>query len=521
MMIKKPRFKGLKEILFYAALFLFSVVSYVIFTPLYDAFGGLERGEAAKCLALILLLGLTAIGFVLHRAGELSRKRLIFLFILASFAIRLGYILYTEGDCRQHDTWGDVGHFAYADILFKKGILPETNDYQFYHPPLNALIQSVFMHIFEGLFSFLAKAMPLLPFSRYWALNSETYFIACQTLSLLYITVTTVYACKIIKALGIRGKAGLIAIIFLCFYPRLVQFSGQLNNDALCLMLSFIALYCAILYYKVPSFKNIVITGIFVGLAMMTKLNGATICFTIAVLFVLVFIKSIKTKEWRPVLKTVAQFAVFLSIAAPIGLWFQVYAAIRFDQGFGFVFSNLNPNLSTAHIPLFYRFFLPSAEVIFSSPFANAWEDYNLIDYMLKSSLFGEFSFWNGTAFAALAVFFNYVFSVLFVITFVLFIINRKKQNKKIFDLPVIVLLPLMLSLLVSQVIFYIKMPYGCTMDFRYVVPLILSGGGITALMYKEAKSSSIKAFEAFASFNAYSAISIVCLTSIFYLVCI
>ena len=283
----------------------------------------------------------------------------------------------------------------------------------------------------------------------------------------------------------------------------------------------YAALYCAILYYKVPSFKNIVITGIFVGLAMMTKLNGATICFTIAVLFVLVFIKSIKTKEWRPVLKTIAQFAVFLIIAAPIGLWFQVYAAIRFDQGFGFVFSNLNPNLSTAHIPPFYRFFLPSAEVIFSSPFANAWEDYNLIDYMLKSSLFGEFSFWNGTAFAALAVFFNYVFSVLFVITFVLFIINRKKQNKKIFDLPVIVLLPLMLSLLISQVIFYIKMPYGCTMDFRYVVPLILSGGGITALMYKEAKSSSIKAFEAFASFNAYSAISIVCLTSIFYLVCI
>lgn len=521
MMIKNPRFKGLKEIIFYAALFLFSVVSYIVFTPLYDGFGGLERGEAAKCLALILLLGLTAIGFVLHRAGELSRKRLIFLFILASFAIRLGYILYTEGDCRQHDTWGDVGHFAYADILFKKGILPETNDYQFYHPPLNALIQSVFMHIFEGLFSSLAKVMPFLSFARYWKLNSETYFIACQTLSLLYITVTTVYACKIMKALGIRGKAGLIAIIFLCFYPRLVQFSGQLNNDALCLMLSFVALYNAILYYKSPLFKNIIATAFFVGLAMMTKLNGATICFTIAVLFILVFIKNIKTKEWRPVLKTIAQFAVFLIIAAPIGLWFQVYAYLRFDQGFGFVFSNLNPNLSTAHIPLFYRFFLPSAEVIFSSPFANAWEDYNLIDYMLKSSLFGEFSFWNGTAFAALAVFFNYVFSILFVITFVLFIINRKKQNKKIFDLPVIVLLPLMLSLLISQVIFYIKMPYGCTMDFRYVVPLILSSGGMTALMYKEAKISGSKAFETFATFLAFTAISLVCLTSIFYLVCI
>ncbi len=521
MEIKKPRLKGLKELCFYAALFLFSVVSYVIFTPLFDDFSGLPRGESAKFFALILLSGLAAIGFVLHRAGELSRKRLILLIILASFAIRLGYILYTEGDCRQHDTWGDVGHFAYADILFRRGILPETNDYQFYHPPLNALIQSVFMHIFEWLFTLISKAMPSLPFSRYWLLNSETYFIACQTLSLIYITVTTVFACKLFKALSIRGSYGLLAMIFVCFYPRLVQFSGQLNNDPLCLMLSIIALYRAVLYYKVSSFKNIAITGLFVGLAMMTKLNGATICFTIAVLFVLVFIKSVKTKEWRPVLKTISQFAVFLLIAAPIGLWFQIYASIRFNQGFGFVFSNLNPNLSTAHISFFNRFFLPSAEAIFYSPFADAWENYNLIDYMLKSSLFGEFSFWNGTAFAVMAVFLNYVFSILFVITFVLFIINRKKQNKKLFDLPVIVLLSLLLSLLASQVIFYIKMPYGCTMDFRYVVPIILSGGGLTALMYKEAKASAIKAFEAFAALNCFAAISLVSVTSIFYLVCV
>jgi hypothetical protein len=62
----------------------------------------------------------------------------------------------------------------------------------------------------------------------------------------------------------------------------------------------------------------------------------------------------------------------------------------------------------------------------------------------------------------------------------VLWIKNRKDTNSVFCtdppvtgkDLLFIVLL--VVSQVLSEIYFYIQMPYGCTMDFRYIMPLIL-----------------------------------------------
>lgn len=524
--MEKLSFSKLKpylfETLFYVSTFLVSVLFYLIFTPLINGNEHIGRGEAGKYLAICLLVILSLVLVILANHKKLDRKTIIFLMIIASYIIRLGYILYTEGVARQYDTWGvgDDGHFDYANIIYLSGKLPPNNNYQFYHPPFNAFVQSIFMKFFKVAFTFANNTIFATSVDKSLEMTNEAYFSACQTLSLLYVTIITVTASKIFKKLNIEGIGGLIGLAFIIFFPRFIQLSGQLNNDILCIMLCILAVYWAIKFYQNQTYLNIIVLAVIIGLALMTKLNGATICLPIAILMIMVLVDRLKTKEKGKIIDIFVKFAIFVVVCAPIALWFQVYAYKRFGQPFAFVFSNLNGHLSTSHVSVWNRFFMPTFSC-FKKPFANAWEDYNLWDYMLKSSLFGEFSYWNGTAFACVAVIVHYLFHITFIVSLVFAFFNRKFENKRIFDLPVIVFGSIIVTLICCQIYFYIKMPYGCTMDFRYVVPLVLGYGGMVGVMQSDSKNTRLKGYKTISLVNGFFAVCLVCLTTIFYLVCV
>ena len=140
---------------------------------------------------------------------------------------------------------------------------------------------------------------------------------------------------------------------------------------------------------------------------------------------------------------------------------------------------------------------------------------------MTKSSMFGEFSYWNGTAFAFVAVILNYLFQIFFIISLVFWFFHRYFEQKKIFDLPVIILLSTLVTIIGAQIYFYIKMPYGCTMDFRYVVAVVVAYGGMTGVMISDAKETRLLGFKTISNCLSFFAVALVVCTSIFYLVCI
>lgn len=479
--LRKKAAPWLAEGAFYFGLFVFSVKCYIYFAPLLN--GTRTAGIPAKCFALVLLAATGIAAGLSGYLGRLDRRRIILLMILAGFALHLGYIMYVPADFGQYDTWGSsAGHFAYADTLFSTGALPKSNSYQFYHPPLNAFIQSAAMHIFSGIFGVANDMGAGLDAGR------EGLFAACRTLSLLYSTVTAVFACKIFKALNIGGRGGLIASAFVIFFPRFTQLSGQLNNDALCLMLSVIALYRAVLFCQNQSCKNIAVLAVFTGLAVMAKLNGALICIPIGMLMLFVFAERAVSRDRTQICDIVKKYALFLGICAPLALWFQVYAYIRFGQPFGYIFAGLNSELSTADVPIINRFFLPKTGDVLSSPFANSWEDYNLLDFMTKSSMFGEFSFAYASAVAAAAVAANYAFQLVFAVSFVMYIRQRRLKGQHALNFKSALLVSIFVIFIAAQVFFYIKMPYGCTMDFRYVMPVVLAYGGMAGIMYNASR---------------------------------
>lgn len=511
--IKKipSKFNWLLEVTFFFIVFLFIFCCYVIIKPIYN----FERtGIVAQCFFLFLITIVVAFGIILFKKGKLTSKTLIFLLILISIFVHITYMINTPLNARQHDTWSSNcdAHFDYALSFYLSGKLPthhitycsdylcyynNTGVYQFYHPPLNAFIQGIFMKIYDGFnitnlnISSLFTQDYINSVSSFYNVSNETIYSyislygSNQILSCFYTIITSYFIIKIISLFVKKEKSFVFASVFALFMPRLFQLGAQLNNDTLSLMLSVLSLYYTLKWFRLndklyQKYINISLAGLFLGLAMMTKLNSAIIAFPMAFIFLYSFYKDTKDKKGKmSYLHTLLQFALFLSICAPLGLWFSIYSKVVLNIPFGFVYDFINQNLYTGDINFFYRLLLPiSFHDLSNGLFASAFNDYNLPTYLVKTSLFGEFSYWQSESFGFLLMISSYVLIISTIVLFIYYLV-KIKNYKSVDGLFAFVLIIFEILLMLY---FNIKMPYGCTMDFRYIVPIII---GFVIFAYK------------------------------------
>ncbi len=534
--------KILFEILLYCAVFFCTLLLFLTVKPLITLG---RKGVVAQSLIALSLMAIIALAAYMGATKRLNTKRIVFLLLLLGFVLRVGYMLYTPGATRQHDTFSKNfnGHEAYAWTIFDTGKLPTHNGYQFYHPPLNALVQAGFMRFISGLTEvFVAPENTAAFLEKFnyakpsYITSNERYYLysACQILAVTYSFITAVVLVKTVWLFDFSDKTKLFLSAFVVLYPRQIQFSGQLNNDGISYMLAVLALYFALKWQKGnKAWGHIVACGFAVGLGMMAKLSSATVCLPIAGVFIYEFVCTLRKKEGAISLsKMIGQYALFLAVCAPIGLWFQIYANGRFGQELGFVFSNLNRKLYTGDHSFFERFVVAfDLREYFGSIYCRPFEGhYNLFNYALRSSIFGEFSYWQGEGFAVAAIVAAWIFTVALAISLawaiVLCVRSKreetgvwKRSNLQLPDLLFVFLLTQ--SQVLSEIYFYITMPYGCTMDFRYIMPLIL---GVALLVGYTRKILAVDRGGFSVVMNRITLISAVALltaSSLFYCVCI
>jgi 4-amino-4-deoxy-L-arabinose transferase-like glycosyltransferase len=188
--------------------------------------------------------------------------------------------------------------------------------------------------------------------------------------------------------MGLKDGELTIGSMLAVFFPGFTLIASSVNNDILSVMLSLLSLYFALVWYKKPSLKTIVFTGIAIGLAMMSKLSAGFMAFPVGFLFLLGFIKS-KTK--KDIFK---EFVVFALITFPLGLWFPVRNYIRWGVPFTFVheLDKAFTVQSLSEFSTFDRLFTndPAASV-FPYVILNEQEkDYNIFRVLLKTALFDE-----------------------------------------------------------------------------------------------------------------------------------
>lgn len=421
-------------------------------------FGGTENPQWIQ-LSMVVSLALLPIFFLrLQNMGWDRETSLLFLLMLAGMIMRIGYFLYTPCTVRQHDLWEfnteSGGHASYILTIMQRGSLPDGNKRQFYQQPFFYLLGSAVSWVVNHI---LRSDAPD-------SLADAARIVSC-TASCLTIPASDAL-CRICDV-GKKGRVTAAAVV--AFSPVFYMTGGFLGPDALSTLFLVLAVLYTIKWHRKPSWRHTLLLALIYGFGVMTKISVAVVAlFTLAV-FVRHFIVAWQREKWRGLLK---KYCVFGVISLPLGLWFCIRNYVRFGQAFGYVL-DLGGELHeqyTGGYSLVQRIASVSWENIIESPYVSVTEDYNAPVYYLKSSVFGEYTFDIPGFLSALLLYAAIAMAAICMTAFVWQIIQGRK-NRREYIIPVIALL-----FYAGVTVFYLKYPYGCSMDYRYMGLLSVLG---------------------------------------------
>ena len=435
--------------------------------------------------------GIFILFFYMLYKKKLDKKEILIMILLLGICLRFTYGGYNNIFSRQHDVGKAMenGHYGYAVYIFRTLELPNFNDSQFYQPPLNAIIQALFMRFnsliipinedIKEIYSMMFNEGRKFSYTNELISYIDTLYNTCRILSIFYSVITFLTIYQIINEFNLKDKPKYLILLIMATQPVLVMMSGTMNNDNLSFMFFFLALLYEIRWYKNQSYSNIILIALFIGLGMITKLSIGFIAFIIAPLFLIRFIEKIKEKKY---FKLIPQFLVFAIIVFPLGLSYAIRNYILFDQSFTYILdfgreSWLHEVIKEKNI--YERFFsLPVSQLFHKTQVIfHDYQEYNIWVDLIKTSIFEEFPYGHSPlacVFAGVMFLINLPYWLILIPSIVFIIYKLIKKNYEGDKFLVILAIGLIILALISYISLCIKMPYSCTSNFRYIAYISL-----------------------------------------------
>ena len=408
-----------------------------------------------------------------------------FFTMILSFLLRAYYVSIISIYDNQHDGGNpfEEGHLAYiAHFLNNKGIpdFDVSKVDQFWHPPLTYYLSSL-----------LLKAS--------WALfpgQNGNYEIA-QAIPLLSVTLSIFIIYQILRLLFPKNALGCnIALIFAAFHPSLVYRSATINSDAPATLIAITILYLLIIHVQNPrylrrlEFKSfslsinteILAMTILFALGMWVKKSIMLVAVPVGLVLLYELIAEKKNDFW--------QALVLLLITSPLSFGWYIYMRLKWNIPFNFVWNVSDPRLvsghisdnsiikrimdfSPAHFGYAYTFVGSNTEAI----------DINPLTLLIKTSA-NDLWIWtyvNGKemTLSYLLLLLRVVFTVLFFVGVLLFIQDKKYTSHK----NKLTIVSYTIISLISFYSFSFNNPYICSMNYRYIEPIILCESAVTAYL--------------------------------------
>ena len=391
--------------------------------------------------------------------------------------VRAVYGVGTGAYERQHDWGGNNGHYQYVKIIATTGALPDNNDWQYYHPPLTHIVLA-------GGYALLSNFVKTESGEPDDAKISDIL----QVVPLIYSILLLFVFLALLREFDAENLTGLLAFSFFALHPTNIILSASLNNDMLTYLLYGLSFLFTVRWYKDRSFPNIIGIAVSIALSMLSKFSGVLIAPLVAVVFLVAFIQSVKKKTH--VGRLVAQFALFAAVCIPLGLSYTIRNFVLFGQPLGYVAYMGDNNWQYIDLPFIQRLFGYYAPD-FASPFSDAYR-HKILSTAFKTSLFGEWGghfgnysdrfgetfrnivAWTLTGAAAVTTAETAFLSVRYAL----------KKRKDAAGAPVIKFF--ILGNIVLNIAFFLyfnyKYPFGCTADFRYLTPVLISAALVFVL---------------------------------------
>lgn len=330
-----------------------------------------------KAPSFVILVAITAALLILFRKNipDLS----VFCIMLSGMALKLAYVIYTPVWCRQHDVidfGAGEGHAAYMEYILSHKALFDFDPrsvWAFFQPPLHHMISAVWMwvNIILGLDeNHMHKNVQILPLCYMCVLMFITYLI-CRQLSM-------------------SKKGRIVTLLLTSFHPIYIMMSASLNNDALSVMLSVLAIYVAILWYLYPTTGKIILLALAIGFAMCAKLSSALVAPPIAAMMIYKTVTDTNRFKDKPkFISYILEFLAFAVIVFPLGLWWPIRNKILFDMPVNYI-PEVGEHLESAGMTSVLFDLRTASPFLYMKANGFAYDEYNFVLAAIKSSLFGE-----------------------------------------------------------------------------------------------------------------------------------
>ena len=521
-----------------AVLVLYAI--YFLFIYQQTMYGDIAFNSEASRTVFVVFLVIFEIAVVVYFAlsaisKRLSTRKALFLLFLFSAALVLPFTMARTYDdssyTHDYGVFDEGGHWAIIYDIYD-GKWPGIDlKNQYYQPKLYHALVAFFMKANSILLPHFAGSEQIVPniasnphfanftLFAYTAFETARIFLALQGIITLY------FAYKVILELGLNRRISIIGGLILFLTPSFWFISAYKNNDSLSLLFSFAALFTALRYAKTKSYVSIIATAICIGLGMETKLSTAVVAFPVALIFLIELIKLFrKDGKWikadnKELVRFIIQMGVFAVIVFPLGLFFEIYAKVKYDRPIAYVwdlvgvygtsyFMYISPDI----YPMWARLFIfPSPDLFWDmsniryasslNPATYKWGtiDFNCWTAFLKTGLFSESNInWLANSFGDASSLFWVLVSlvytlaimigVIFVIGGIFFIVKKiislSKGEKQKNDLAFYFLLVTFVSGAISYMAFCMRYPVGCTMNARYAMLLYLPIGLVVGALF-------------------------------------
>ena len=441
----------------YEYIFCLLVVSIPVIGQAMIANQGIGAEKIHMGMWICILLGtFLFVGDILMASGGEREEKILRWILWIGCIMRIGYTFYNGVFSRVHDVWyyddyTQNSKASYLMWLVERGKLPDTYEGQLYHQPFSYLFTAG-----------VCKILQLMTYDR------NIYFIGSiggKLGSCMASCMTLLFSLKLCKELKIKAENKILAMWFVAFLPGMYLAAGRIGEDAFSCLFAVMEIYTALKWQHDSSFWNKVYAAIAFGHGLQTNLS----CILPMGLLV-IFVLEKMVKDHERIKKYIGQTAIFAGIAAPLGLWFYIRNTIRFGIPFTYINEQEVGNiLWTGEHSLWERFAPINWRNLISSPYANAYEDYNLSTYFLKSEIFGEFSFEMGKVIPYTLLIINLLMTIFLIAFMFRLIIKREKEHDEW------ALMGMFAFYLLFICYSYYKEPFGCSMDARYflIVPIL------------------------------------------------
>ena len=450
-----------------------------------------------KYLLLFAVFACCAFVMYCRQTGTLTEGKLVAILFLLALVARLVYTLEIGITTNQHDTsWfgkegNNYGHTGYIKYIMENGIpnFDVVGKSQFYHPPLHHIICAWFLEQQVAI-----------------GITFDTAAQNLQILTLFYSMVTLYASYRILKIFEFKGLSLFLPLTVLAFHPTFYLFSGSINNDCLSVMFVFLAVWAALEWHKKPSFVTISLLAFCIGCSMFAKLATGVVAPAVAFLFLH---KLVTERDWKGRGTLIAQFALFGVICIPLGIGWQVRNYLAFDTPLTYV-----PRLSDkadqylGGYSVADRFFdWDSLKDFGVYPMRAGTQGAEYFEHciplaILKMSMFGEYSRWKDyhvyDASANLLFWMNVIIvaATLIGAGYCLWQAFRKNTEEEFKSsvgfgrIHCLFILFYWVTMLVTYIPFCFSYPHFCSMDYRYLVPTLLTGAVFLAVLLRKMETA-------------------------------